>query len=125
MNQPQRTRIIAPGASVIERVVAAAAMLAEREVADQPTRGLFPVQAQALDALLATKEGTSMSGLAWARQPPGAPGHRALARLVEQLGMLSAIAIDPTCADGIHPERLRRLAREGARFTAQRHRRAV
>jgi hypothetical protein len=56
--------------------------------------------------------------VAWARQPPGAIGHRALARLVEQRGMLTAIAIDPACADGIHPERLRQLAHEGARFTA-------
>jgi hypothetical protein len=38
--------------------------------------------------------------------------------------MLTAIAIDPACADGIHPERLRKLAREGARFTAQ-HLRAL
>jgi hypothetical protein len=26
-------------------------------------------------------------------------------RLVEQRGMLTAIALDPACADGIHPER--------------------
>jgi hypothetical protein len=38
--------------------------------------------------------------------------------------MLTAIAIDPACADGVHPERLRKLAREGARFTAQ-HLRAL
>jgi hypothetical protein len=37
-------------------VVAAAATLAEREVADQLSRGLFPAQAQALDALLTNKE---------------------------------------------------------------------
>ena len=65
-----------------------------------------------------------MSGLAWARQPPGAPGHRALARLVEQRGLLSTIGLDPACAEGVHPERLRKLAREGARFTAQ-HLRAL
>jgi TnpA family transposase len=82
------------------------------------------MQAKALDALLTTKEGTSMSELVWARQPPGAPGHRALARLVEQRGTLSAIGIDPASADGVHPERLRKLAREGARFTAQ-HLRAL
>jgi hypothetical protein len=54
-----------------------------------------------------------MSALAWARQPPGAPGHRALARLVEQRVILSTITLDPTCAAGVHPERLRKLAREG------------
>jgi TnpA family transposase len=119
MDELRRQKIIAPGASVIERLVAAAAMLAERQVADRLTRGLLPIQAKALDTLLTAKEGTSMSALAWARQPPGAPGHRALARLVEQRAILSTIGLDPTCAEGVHPERLRKLAREGARFTAQ------
>jgi len=62
--------------------------------------------------------------LAWARQPPGAPGHRSLARLVGQLERLRAIGLDPACTDGVHPERLRQLAREGSRFTAQ-HLRAL
>ncbi len=124
MDELRRRKIIAPGASVIERLVASAATLAERQVANQLTRGLLPAQAKALDALLTTKEGTSLSGLAWARQPPGAPGHRALARLVEQRGLLSTIGINPACAEGVHPERLRKLAREGVRFTAQ-HLRAL
>ena len=45
-------------------------------------------QVDALDALLRSKAGTPMSVLAWARQPPTAPGHRALARIVEQLTYL-------------------------------------
>src|SRR5262249_6675780 len=40
MDELRRRRIIAPGASVIERLVAAAATLAERQVANQLTRGL-------------------------------------------------------------------------------------
>jgi Domain of unknown function (DUF4158) len=119
MDELRRRKILAPGPSVIERLVAAAAMLAERQVARQLTRGLLPVQAKALDELLTIKEGTAMSVLAWVRQPPGVPGHRALARLIEQRVILSAIALDPTGAEGVHPERLRKLAREGARFTAQ------
>lgn len=65
-----------------------------------------------------------MSGLAWARQPPGAPGHRALARLVEQLTALRGISLDPACAEEVHAERLRKLTCERARFTAQ-HLRAL
>jgi hypothetical protein len=65
-----------------------------------------------------------MSVLAWARQPPGAPGHRGLARLVAALERLRAIGLDPACTEGVHPERLRRLAREGGRLTAQ-HLRAL
>jgi hypothetical protein len=124
MDELRRRKIIAPGASVIERLVGAAETLAERQVASQLTQALLPAQAKALDTLLTTKEGMSLSGLAWARQPPGSPGHRALARLVEQRSTLSAISIDPACAEGVHPERLRKLAREGARFTAQ-HLRAL
>jgi len=119
MDELRRRKIIASGPSVIERLIAAAAVLAERQVAHQLTRDLPPEQAKTLDALLTTKEGTAMSKLAWARQPPGAPGQRALARLVEQRAILRTIGLDPAGAEGVQPERLRKLAREGTRFSAQ------
>ena len=124
MDELRRRRIIAPGPSVVERLVAAALLMAERHVAGQLTRSLSTPQTDALDALLQPKEGTSMSVLAWARQPPGAPGHRALARIVEQLACLRAVGLNPGGAAAVHPERLRKLAREGGRFTAQ-HLRAL
>ena len=119
MGELRRRKILAPGPSVIERLVAVAWMLAERQIARQLTGDLLPAQATALEGLLTIKGGTAMSALAWARQPPGVPGHRALARLIEQRAILQAIALDPAGAEGVHPERLRKLAREGARFTAQ------
>ena len=124
MDELRRHRLIVPGPSIIGQLVAAATVLAERRVAQQLTRNLSAAQAEALDALLLIKEDTPMSVLAWARQPPGAPGHRALARVVEQLTCLRAVGLDPACAEGVHSERLRKLAREGARFTAQ-HLRAL
>ena len=124
MDELRRRRILAPGPSVIERLVAAALVVAERHVAGQLTRTLSPEQFAALDALLAPKDGTSMSVLGWARQSPGAPNHKALKRIVEQLASLRAIGLDPISAEGVHPERLRKLAREGGRFTAQ-HLRAL
>ena len=124
MDELRRRRLIVPGPFIVEQMVAAVTALAERHVAHQLTRALLPAQREALDTLLAIKEGTSMSVLAWVRQPPGAPGHRALARLVQQIAALRAIILDPACAEGVHPERLRKLAREGARFTAQ-HLRAL
>lgn len=119
MDELRRRWIIAPGPSVVERLVAASLVVAERHVAGQLTRGLTPKQTDALDKLLVLKEGTAVSVLAWARQPPGAPGHKALKRIVEQLARLRAVGLDPACAEGVHPERLRKLAREGARYTAQ------
>lgn len=112
-------RIVAPGLSVVERLIAAVLVVAERHVADQLTKDLSTAQIDALDELLRPKEGTAISMLAWARQPPAAPGHRALARIVEQLACLRAVGLKPAVAEGVHPERLRKLAREGARFTAQ------
>jgi TnpA family transposase len=124
MDELRRRRLVVPGPFVVDQLISATMVSAERQVAHQLTRGLLPAQAKALDALLTTKEGAPLSRLAWARQPPGAPGHRTLARLVEQRCMLSSIGIDPASAEGVHPERLRKLAREGARLTAQ-HLRAL
>jgi TnpA family transposase len=119
MAETRRRRLIVPGSSVVEDLTAAALTAAERHVARQITGRITPAQADALDALLAAEPGTSTSVLAWARQPPGASGHRTLARLVAALERLRAIGLDPACTEGVHPERLRRLAREGGRFTAQ------
>ena len=124
LDETRRHRLIVPGPSVVEELVAAAMTAAERHVARQLTAGLSRAQAEALDALLVAEPGASTSVLAWARQPPGAPGHRTLARSVKALERLRAIGLDPACTEGVHPERLRRLAREGGRFTAQ-HLRAL
>ena len=124
LDEMRRRRLIVPGSSVVEELVAAAMTAAERHVAHQLTAGLSRAQAAALDDLLIAEPEASTSVLAWARQPPSAPGHRALVRLVEALERLRAIGLDPTSTESVHPERLRRLAREGGRFTAQ-HLRAL
>ena len=124
MDEVRRRALIVPGPSIVEQLTAGAAVLADRHVARQLTCSLSLPQVAALDALLAHREGLTISILAWARQPPGPPGHRALSNLVEQLTCLRAIGLDPTLAEGVHPERLRKLAREGGRDTAQ-HLRAL
>jgi TnpA family transposase len=124
LDELRRRRLIVPGPSVIEELVAVALTAAERHVARQLTAGLSRAQTAALDGLLVAEPDARMSVLAWVRQPPGAPGHRALTRLVEALERLQSIGLDPACTEGVHPERLRRLAREGGRFTAQ-HLRAL
>ena len=124
MDELRHRRIITPGPFVVEQLVAGATVLAERHVAGQLTRTLAEDQAATLEALLGPKDGTALSVLAWARQPAGAPGHKALRRLVDQLACLRSVGLDPACAEGVHPERLRKLAREGGRYTAQ-HLRAL
>ncbi|GGC67090.1 hypothetical protein GCM10011504_51360 [Siccirubricoccus deserti] len=124
MDELRRRRILAPGPSVLERLVATALLAAERHVAARLTRGLTAAQVAALEGLLGQRRGNAVSTLAWARQPPGAPGHRALARLVEGLECFRAVGLNPALAGGIHPARLRGLAREDGRLTAQ-HLRAL
>ena len=70
MDEFRRRRIVAPGPTVIERLIAAVLVSAERHVTEQLTRGLSPRRMEALDRLLASDEGAAPSLLAWARQLP-------------------------------------------------------
>jgi TnpA family transposase len=124
MVELRRRGIAAPGVSVIDRMVAAAMLGAERRVAEQLTRSLSGSQRTALDALLEIHPGTAISSMAWARQPPSAPGYRSLDRLIDQLEYLRRISLDPAARIAVHPDRLNQLAQEGARLTAQ-HLRAL
>ena len=62
---------------------------------------------------------TALSVLAWTRQTTGLAGHRALARLIDQLVRLRSLAIDPSIVERIHTDRRRILMREGTRLSAQ------
>ena len=119
LGECRRRRIIVPGISSVERMVAQALLDAERHVAEHLTRGLETGQRRLLDALLLPHAGTNLSGLGWVRQPPGKPGRNTFAVIIRRLALLRDIGIDPNIAAGIHPERLRRLCQEGARLTAQ------
>lgn len=119
LDECRRRRIIVPGISSVERMVAKALLDAERHVADHLTQSLSGAQCHLLDALLLLRAGTNLSGLSWVRQPPGKPGRKTFAIIIERLLLLRAIGIDPDIAASVHPERLRRLCQEGARLTAQ------
>lgn len=119
LDELRRRRVLLPGATVIERIVAASMFGAERNVARQLTAGLSADQLAGLDALLSIRAGSRLSTIAWARQPPGAPGHRAIDRVLEQRAHLLSLRLDPAVAEGVHPERTRQLSREGARLSAQ------
>jgi len=124
MVELRRQGIAAPGVTVIERMVATAMLGAERMVAEQLTSDLSESQRRSLDALLNIHDETALSTLAWARQSPGAPSFRSLARLIEQLDHLRQIKLEPDVRAAIHPDRVKQLAQEGTRLTAQ-HLRAL
>jgi hypothetical protein len=100
-------------------MVATALLRAERQVADLLSRGQTAVQRTALDGLLEIHPPDSVSNLAWVRHPAGAPGRRSLARLVEQLKLLRNIGINDDRIAAVHPQRIKQLAQEGTRLTAQ------
>ena len=119
LEELRRRAIAAPGPSVIERLVATALLKAERHVDRQIDASLTGPQRDALEALLEIHADTALSVLAWTRQATGLAGHRALARLIDQLVRLRSLVIDPSILEGIHTDRRRVLMREGMRLSAQ------
>jgi len=119
LDEFRRRGIIVPGITQVERMVGKALTDADRHVAELLTRKLTVDQRAGLDALLSPHPGTNLSVIAWTRQPPGKPGQRAFAAILDRLALLRAIGLEPGSPAVIHPERLRRLCQEGARLTGQ------
>lgn len=115
----RRRRVIIPSEGVIERMAFDAMKTAGRQVADVLVDPLSPQQRAALDGLLELRPGGRITELAWVRQPKGVVGHRSFAGIVERLEHLRSIRLDPALGSAVHPERMRRLAIEGARVSAQ------
>lgn len=119
LEELRRRAIAAPGPSVVERMVAAALSHADRHVERQIDARLTASQREAVEKLLERRPDATFSTLAWARQPPGSPGRRALAQLIEQLRRLRSVALDPQMLRGVHDERRRALVRQGLRLSTQ------
>lgn len=69
----RQQRIIIPPVDVIERICSEALTRGTRQVYEDLTVQLDDHHQNALDGLLAIREGTKSSGLIWLRQPPGPP----------------------------------------------------
>jgi hypothetical protein len=72
-------------------MVSKALLDAERNVGDLLTGNLTSVQCGLLDSLLLQHNEGRISTFAWIRQPPGRPGRRAFAEILERLSTLRAI----------------------------------
>lgn len=119
LSELRRRGIVAPGPTVIEKLASSTMLQADRHVAQMLTAGLSETRLRALDALLDVPPGQPFSPLAWMRDVTGGANAKALIGLIERLDAARAIGIDPAVLSGIHEERIRRLAQEGARLTAQ------
>ena len=119
LSELRRRAIAAPGPTVIEKLVSFTMLQADRHVARMLIAGMPDTRLRALDALLEVPPGSTVSLLAWMRDVTGATNAKALVGLITRLDATRALGIDPAVLSEIHEERIRRLAQEGARLTAQ------
>ena len=119
MDELRERKVLAPALSTIERLAWETRRRAERLVFVRLTAALTDVQRAQLDALLVVQPGARMTALAMLRQPPRRPTPATFMGLAERLQTIRAIGINPEVARKVHPTRLVRLAREGARYSPQ------
>ena len=118
--QACRTRaIVAPSPAALERLCADLRHRARREAHRRLTEGLSAEQRKRLDALTEHREGSSLSWLAWLRQMPEAAKPSAMLGLIERLGHVRAVGVEPGRGHFVHQARLAQLAREAGRTTVQ------
>jgi TnpA family transposase len=112
-------RIIIPGASVIERMVASALHQADKAFAASIHAQLDTATRQRLDTVLAEKVHDQQSRLSWLRAPPNRVSARTLLELLDKIDAIRAFGIDEVSVPDAAWARMNQLAREGVRLTAQ------
>lgn len=115
----RRQRIMIPSVDVLERMCAAALTRGTRRVYEALTTPLSSHQKQLLDGLLAVREGSKFSSLAWLRQPPGFPNPKHVLAHIERLKAFRALGLPEDLERAVHQNRLLKLAREGGQMTSQ------
>ncbi|MGC5888004.1 Tn3 family transposase, partial [Ralstonia pseudosolanacearum] len=113
VDELRRQRVLLPPIAALEKLCAAVATRAQREVYRLLTERLTNEQRTALDALLLPQGERPVSKLAWLRQSPGDPSARAVLSHIERLQAIREIGLPPDIGHSIHQNRLLQLAREG------------
>jgi TnpA family transposase len=119
IDEMRERKVLAPALSTIERLTWETRRRAERLVFVRLTAALTVAQRAQLDSLLVVQPGARLTTLAMLRQPPRRPTPATFMGLAERLQTIRAIGINPEVARKVHPTRLVRLAREGARYSPQ------
>jgi hypothetical protein len=104
---------------VIERICAETITLAKRRIYQALTEPLSETHLLRLEALLALKENSAVTTLAWLRQPPGVPNAKHLLEHLDRLRAIKDFDLPAGTDKAIHQNRLLKLAREGRQMTAQ------
>ncbi len=113
-------QIIIPGITTVERLGWEVRRRAQQQVFRLLTEGLTDLQRTQLRALLTVPAASRQTLLVWLRQPPGAASPANFLKVVERLRWIRELGLDSQVTSRVHQNRLRQLAREGARMTAQR-----
>lgn len=111
-------RILLPSINVIERICAEAITNASRRIYFSLTEHLTKGHLHRLNALLALKEDSKFTALAWLRESPGAAKARHILEHIERLKAIRSLDLPVGLDKMIHQNRLLKLAREGRQMTA-------
>ena len=125
--------IMLPAPATIERAGIAGRAAARKRVHEALLTGLGPEQLAALDELLMLDPETGFTRLTQLRTIPSGPKPDHVREIIDKLGVVRAFGIAQGAGDRVHPDRLRRLAREGRlspsylidRYTSARRRATV
>lgn len=115
----RQQRVMVPALEVIERVCAEALARGTRRLYESLTAPLSDAHRSKLEGLLVPRNGSSISALAWLRQPPGPPNAKHVLIHLERLRALLDLALPEELGSAVPLNRLSKLAREGERMTAQ------
>jgi hypothetical protein len=117
--QLQRERLVRPGVTQLERLVAETRQSAQAET----FRRLGPILTEdcqhVLDTLLAVDPARGMTPLAWLRRPAISNSPRAILGNLEKLAVLRAVGVEHWPLDALTPNRLKFLAHLTRKSSAQ------
>jgi hypothetical protein len=119
LGEMRRRRIVIPGISVVERLAATVLHDAERNVWSTIVGRLDERTTRRLEALLDERGHDRQSRLSWLREPSSGSASGAMNATLDRLDVVRGIAVDRGIAAAVPTTRLRQLAREGTRLTAQ------
>ncbi|SDC47733.1 Transposase and inactivated derivatives, TnpA family [Melghirimyces thermohalophilus] len=106
---------ILPAISTVERLVWETRRRAEESIYRLLNAALTPDQKQQLDKLIGSRMESEKTPLGWIKEDPGQSSPRACKKAIDQRNQILALGLEIDTR-GIHPQRLRQLARLGRNY---------
>jgi TnpA family transposase len=119
VDEVRRRQIILPSPNVLERIGLSARARARAAAHADLVAGLTAEQCEGLNRLLSIDQGQTCTRFAWLREWPEAPTAANLARVIERLEAVRALAIEAAHARRIHQARYALVAGAARAMSAQ------